>query len=156
MLVPKSERTQELIGDILELLDRCTLWSYRASDLPHRDQPRALRSPHPTHPFIHHLGNRHWAAAGHQGIPSLEKLPPSCGLLLFPLLHSSAAAVTSQAHSSLRRSPHELRTHHSAAPELSTSAQCFPNQETVSIQLTNMFHVFKMCQALLSVLGVQQ
>lgn len=57
------------------------------------DQTRALGSPHMPHPFIHHLGNSCWATAGHQGIPSLEKLPPSCGLLWFPWKTSVSSSV---------------------------------------------------------------
>lgn len=60
---------------------------------PTNDQPRALGSPHMPQPFIHHLGNSRWATAGRQGIPSLEKLPPSCGLLRFPLKASVSTSV---------------------------------------------------------------
>lgn len=43
--------------------------------------------------FIHLLGNGHGAAAEHQGIPSLEKLPRSCGLPPFPLKVSVSTSV---------------------------------------------------------------
>lgn len=61
-------------------------------------QPRALSASHTTHTFIRLLGNSHWATAGHQGIPSLEKLPCSCGLPPFPLKVPVSTSVFCYCH----------------------------------------------------------